>query len=119
MRKTLTVVVAALAIGLAGCTTSSDDANTQSYPQEAKDNFVDFCTSEAAKTRGGNEEQRRDQCRCIIENLETTQKLPYDRAGDGEGSFKDADTAVKDGRELSPRVRDDLNRATADCVGSR
>ena len=111
LRKTLTVVVAALAIGLAGCTTSSDDANTQKYPQEAKDNFVDMCVAEA----GGNEEQQRKTCRCIVDNLQDVQRLPYDRKASGEASFKDADTAVKDGKPLPESVQTNLNEARADC----
>ena len=117
MRKTLTALVAVLAIGLAGCTTSQDNANTDKYPQEAKDNFVDTCAAEAAKTgRGGDDKQRRDDCTCIVDKLE--EKLPYDRKS-GEDSFKDADTAIKDGKELPTSVKDDLDQATADCAGSR
>src|SRR4051794_12934143 len=51
LRKTLTALVAVLAIALAGCATSKDNANTQTYPQEAKDNFVDTCTATANKVR--------------------------------------------------------------------
>jgi hypothetical protein len=118
LSKTLTALVAALAIGLAGCTTSQDNANTDNYPQEAKDNFVDMCAAEAAQTRpGGDNQQRRTDCRCIVDQLE--EQLPYDRKASGETSFKDADTAIKDGRELPDGVQDDLDRATADCVQDR
>ncbi len=118
MRKTLTALVAAAAIGLAGCTTSSDNANTDKYPREAKDNFVDMCAAEAAQTRpGGNDEQRRTDCRCIVDKLE--EQIPYDRKGGDETSFKDADTAIKDGEDLPDGVRDDLDKATADCVQDR
>ena len=116
MRKTVTALVAVLAIGLAGCTRTPDNANTDKYPQEAKDNFVDHCTAEAAKARPGDAEQRRTDCRCIVDKLE--EQLPYDRKS-GEDSFKDADTAIKDGKELPGGVKDDLDKATADCVQNR
>jgi hypothetical protein len=117
LRKTLTALVAVLAIGLAGCTTSQDNANTKNYPQEAKDNFVDMCASEAAKARpGGDDKQRRTDCNCIVGKLED--RLPYDRKGGGD-SFKDADTAIKDGKDLPSGVKDDLDKATADCVQDR
>ena len=117
MRKTLTALVAVLALGLAGCTTSQDNANTDKYPQEAKDNFVDHCSAEAAKARpGGDDKQRRDDCTCIVDKLE--EQLPYDRK-EGEDSFKDADTAIKDGKEVPSGVSDDLDKATADCVQNR
>jgi hypothetical protein len=118
LRNTLAALVALLAIGLAGCTTSTDNENRDSYPREAVDNFVDQCAAAAARTRpGGNEQQRREDCRCIVERLE--ERLPYDREASGEPSFKDADTAIKDGRELPGSVQDDLDRATADCVEDR
>jgi hypothetical protein len=117
LRKTLTALVAVLAIGLSGCTTSKDNTNTQKYPQEAKENFVDTCATEAAKTRpGGDDKQRRTDCQCIVDKLED--QLPYDRK-DGGDSFKDADMAVKDGKELPSAVKDDLDKATADCVQDR
>jgi hypothetical protein len=109
--------VAVLAIGLAGCTTSKDNANTQKYPQEAKDNFVDTCAAEAAKARpGGDNATRRKDCTCIVDKLE--EQLPYDRTGGGD-SFKDADTAIKDSKQLPSGVKDDLDKATADCVQNR
>ena len=117
MRKTLTGLVAVIAIGLAGCTTSQDNANTDKYPQEAKDNFVDTCVAEAGQARPGDEKQRRTDCRCIVDKLE--EQLPYDRKGNGETSFKDADTAIKDNKELPGGVQDDLDKATADCVQDR
>jgi hypothetical protein len=118
LRKTLAALVAVLALGLAGCTTSQDNTNTDNYPREAKDNFVDQCAAEAARTRpGGNDQQRRTDCRCIVDRLEDN--LPYDRKASGEQSFKDADNAVKDGRPLPNSVQDDLDRATADCVQDR
>ena len=117
MRKTLTAFVAVLAIGLAGCTTSKDNANTQKYPQEAKENFVDKCAAEGAKANtGGDDAQRRKSCQCIVDELED--RLPYDRT-DGGDSFKDADTAIKDGKGLPSGVKDDLDKATADCVQDR
>ena len=117
MRKTLTALVAVLAIGLAGCTTSKDNANTQKYPQEAKENFVDECAAAAAKARpGGDDKQRRTDCNCIVDKLED--QLPYDRK-DGGDSFKDADTAIKDNKQLAGGVKDDLDKATADCVQDR
>jgi hypothetical protein len=112
LRKTVTALVAALAIGLAGCTTAQDNANTDNYPQEAKDNFVDRCAAEAA---GGNDEQQRNTCRCIVDNLQNVQRLPYDRKASGEASFKDADTALKDGNQPPQSVQTDLNEARADC----
>jgi hypothetical protein len=111
MRKTLTIVVAALAIGLTGCTRSQDDANTQNYPQEAKDNFVDRC----AKQRGGDQTTARKTCGCIIDALENRVRLPYDTKNPNKNSFKDADMALKDGKPLSPFVQDKLNQATAGC----
>ena len=114
MRKTLTALVAVLAIGLAGCTTSKDNANTQNYPQEAKDNFVDACASEAAKARpGGTDQQRRDDCKCIVGKLED--RLPYDQK-QGSDSFKDAETAIRDNKGIPSGVKDDLDKATADCA---
>ena len=116
MRKTLTALVAVLAIGLAGCTTSQDNANTKNYPQEAKDNFVDMCASEAAKARpGGDDKQRRTDCNCIVGKLED--RLPYDRKGGGD-SFKDADTAIKDDKQVPAAVNDDLS-AARDACGQR
>jgi hypothetical protein len=117
LRKTLTALVAVLAIGLAGCTTSQDNANTQNYPSEAKDSFVDNCASAAAESRpGGDAKQRETDCRCIVDKLEDT--LPYDRK-EGNDSFKDADVAIKDGKPVPDPVKDDLDKATADCVGDR
>jgi hypothetical protein len=117
LRKTLTALVAVLAIALAGCARTPDNANTQKYPSEAKTNFVDNCTAEAAKTRpGSDDKQRRTDCNCIIGKLED--QLPYDRK-DGGDSFKDADTAVRDGKALPNGVKDDLDKATADCVQDR
>ena len=114
MRKTLTALVAVLAIGLAGCTTSKDNANTQNYPQEAKDNFVATCAGQEAKTAtGGDAKQRHDDCTCIVDKLED--RLPYDRV-EGNDSFKDADTAIKDGKPVPASVQDDLDKATADCA---
>jgi hypothetical protein len=117
LRKTLTALVAVLAIGFAGCARTPDNANTQDYPPEAKTNFVDTCAAEAAKTRPGTDDkQRRTDCRCIVDKLED--RLPYDRK-DGGDSFKDADTAIKDDKKLSSGVKDDLDKATADCVQDR
>lgn len=114
MRKTLTVAVAALAIGLAGCTTSTDNNNTDKYPTEARENFVDDCTASAVKARPGDEKQARNTCGCIVDKLEEG-GLPYDRKSGDEPSFKDADQAIKDGKELPANVRDDFDKATADC----
>ena len=114
MRKTLTVVVAVLAVGLTGCTRTPDDANTQKYPQESKDNFVDTCTSSALKAKGGDQKQARDTCRCVIDKLESN-GLPYDRTGPDKASFKDADMLVKAGRPLPGGVQDDFDKAAADC----
>jgi hypothetical protein len=113
LRKTLTALVAVLAIGLAGCTTSKDNANTQKYPQEAKDNFVDRCAAEPSA--GADDAQRRKSCECIIGQLE--KRLPYDRK-DGGDSFKDADTAIKDDKQVPAAVNDDLN-AARDACGQR
>ena len=114
MRKTLTVAVAALAIGLAGCTASQDNSNTQKYPAEAKDNFVDTCTSTSLDARPGDEKAARKNCRCIVDSLEEN-GLPYDRKNAGEASFKDADVAIKDGKAVPNNVQDDFDKATADC----
>ena len=116
MRKTLTALVALLAIGLAGCTTSKDNANTQKYPTEAKENFVDRCADAAAETNpGGDDAQRRKSCQCIVDELE--KRLPYDRK-DGGDSFKDADTAIKDDKQVPAAVNDDLS-AARDACGQR
>jgi hypothetical protein len=112
MRKTLTVAVAALAIGLTGCARTPDNANTTKYPQEAKDNFVNSCTNASQKARPGDEKAARDTCHCIIDKIEAS--LPYDRK-QGDESFKDADMAVKDGKPLPSTVKDDFDKATADC----
>ena len=114
MRKTFSVAVAALAIGLAGCTTSQDNKNTQKYTLEAKENFVDECAASALKARPGDEKQVRDTCQCVVDKLEDG-GLPYDRKAGNEASFKDADQAIKDGKPLPDNVRDDFDRATADC----
>jgi hypothetical protein len=117
LRKTLTAFVAVLAIGLAGCTTSEENTNTKKYPPEAKDSFVDNCAAAAAKARpGSDDKQRRTDCTCIVDKLQET--LPYDTK-DGGDSLKDADTAIKDGKELPSGVKDDLDKATADCVQDR
>jgi hypothetical protein len=116
LRKTFTCAALLLAIALTGCTRSQDNANTQKYPQEAKDAFVDTCAAEAAKARPGNDQQRRTDCRCIVDKL--AEQLPYDRK-DGGDSFKDADNAIKDGKPLPSGVKDDLDKATADCVQDR
>ena len=113
MRKTVTALVAVLAMALAGCTTSQDNANTQKYPQEAKDNFVDACAGEAAKvSSGGDDAQRRKTCQCIVDELE--KQLPYDRKEGGD-SFKDAETAIKDDKHLATGVNDDLTKARDAC----
>lgn len=115
MRKTLTVAVAALAIGLAGCTTSQDNTNTDNYPREAKDNFVDDCTSTAVKDEAGaNEQQVRDSCLCVVTRLEDG-GLPYDRKNANEPSFKDADQAIKDGNDVPANVKPVFDKARADC----
>jgi hypothetical protein len=114
LRKTLTALVAVLAIGLAGCTRSQDNANTQKYPQEAKDNFVDRCAAEGSST-GGDDAQRRKTCQCIVDELQ--KRLPYDRK-DGSDSFKDADTAITDGKPVPAAVNDDL-KAARDTCGQR
>jgi hypothetical protein len=117
LRKTLTALVAVLALGLAGCTTSEENTNTQKYPSEAKDSFVDNCAAAAAQSRpGGDDKQRRADCTCIVDRLEDT--LPYDRK-EGDESLKDADTAIKDGEDVPSSVKDDLDKATADCVQDR
>jgi starvation-inducible outer membrane lipoprotein len=113
MRKTLTVAVATLAIGLAGCARTPDNANTQKYPQEAKDNFADTCTSTALKARGGDQKTVRDNCKCVITKLEAS--LPYDSTKQGIHSFKDADMALKDGKPLPADINDKFDKATADC----
>jgi hypothetical protein len=112
MRKTLTVAIAALAIGLTGCARTPDNANTQKYPQEAKDNFVSNCTSEAEKARPGSGQQARTACKCIVDKLEAS--LPYD-VKQGDASFKDADMALKDGKPLPGTVQTKLDQATAAC----
>ena len=111
MRKILTAFAAVLAIALAGCATSKDNANTQKYPQEAKENFVDKCAAQRSNT-GGDDAQRRKICQCVVSELE--KRLPYDRTNGG-GSFKDADTAIKDGKPVPAAVNDDLNAARATC----
>ena len=114
MRKTLTVAIAALAIGLAGCTSNTDNKDTQKYTSEAKENFVDECAASALKARPGDQKQARDTCQCVVDKLEQG-GLPYNREANDEPSFKGADQAIKDGKPLPENVRDDFDRATADC----
>jgi hypothetical protein len=112
MKKTLTAALLGLALVGAGCGTEPDNENTGPYPQEARDNFVDACTSTATRTGGGNEEEQRRTCTCIVDNLEET--LPYDRK-EGDNSFKDADEAIKEGKPIPSEVEDKIDQATADC----
>ena len=112
MNKTFTAGLVALAVLAAGCGTDPDNANTDAYPQEARDNFVDSCASTAARTGGGNEEEQRRTCTCVIDKLEDT--LPYDTK-DGDNSFKDADAAIRDDKPIPAEVEDKIDRATADC----
>jgi hypothetical protein len=116
LRKTLTALVAVLAIAPAGCARTPDNANTEKYPPEAKTNFVNKCTSEAAKTNpAGDDAQRKKSCECIVDELE--KRLPYDRK-QGVDSFKDADTAIRDGKPVPASVNDDL-KAARDTCGQR
>lgn len=114
MRKTFIVAAAALAIGLAGCAVAQDNNNTQNYTREAKENFVDDCAATALKAGSGDEKQARETCQCVVDRLEEG-GLPYDRKAGDEPSFKDADRAIKDGKPLPADVRDDFDKATADC----
>ena len=113
MRKTLTVAIAALAIGLAGCATTKDNANTQKYPQEAKDNFVDGCAASSVKANGGDPQKARLTCKCVIDKIEAN--LVYDSTKPGIQSFKDADMALKDGKPLPSNIKSKFDKATADC----
>ena len=112
MKKTLTMGLVALAVVAAGCGTDPDNANTKAYPVEARENFVDACTSTATRTGGGNEQEQRKTCTCVIDKLEDT--LPYDTK-DSSNSFKDADAAIKDGKQPSTEAKDKIDQATADC----
>ena len=115
MRKTLTVAIAALAIGLTGCATTKDKADTDKYPPEAKTNYVNACTSTSQKTRPGNEQQAHDACKCAIDKLEAS--LPYNRKDQAINSFKETDEAIKKGRIKTPPpdIQSKLDQATADC----
>jgi hypothetical protein len=116
LRKTLTALVAVFAIGLAGCARTPDNANTQTYPQEAIDNFVDTCTATANKARPGSDaKQNRTNCQCIVDNLQKVQKLPYDRKS-GDDSFKDADKAITSGKGVPASVDAALKKAEQACA---
>jgi hypothetical protein len=113
MRKTITIAIAALAIGLTGCATDKDNANiTGNYKPEVKDNFVNSCTDASVKGGSADRTQARATCQCIIDKLEVT--LPYDQKS-GDASFKDADMAVKDGKPLPTSVKAKFDQATAGC----
>ena len=113
MKKPVALALVALATMLAGCTTDQDDSNKEKYPTEAKQNFVDACVNSASQAGGGDKKAQRSTCECVIEKLEAT--LPYDRKDPDVNSFKDADEAIREGKELPTAVQDDFDRATADC----
>ena len=111
LRKTLTA--AALALALAGCT-STEKANEDPYPREAKENFVDACATAAKGERPQDaDEDLRNDCECVVEALED--RIPYAREGDNN-DFKDLDRAARDGREPTGALSEDVDQATASCV---
>ena len=86
--------IAAVALALAaGC--GSDD---EEYPDQAVENFVDSCKSQAGATE--------EACRCVIDRLKVT--MPYEE-------FKQADDAVRHQKPLDPESRRKLERAAAQC----
>jgi xanthine dehydrogenase molybdopterin-binding subunit B len=115
MRKTLTVAVAALAIGLTGCATTKDKADTDKYPPEAKTNYVDACTSTSLKTHPGDKQQAHDSCKCAIDKLEAS--LPYNRKDQAINSFKETDQGIKKGqiKTAPPEIQAKFDQAEADC----
>jgi hypothetical protein len=111
MRKTLLASALAL-VALAGCTTENEKTPRASYPQEARDNFIDQCTKAAVQTGGGNDADQRKTCTCVIDKLEA--ELPYRADGDNN-DFKDADTLIRERRDLPASLQDKIDKATADC----
>ena len=111
MRKTLTALALALALG--GCTSTEKD-NEKPYPSEAKENFVDSCATSAKRTRPQDSDKAlRDNCQCIVDALED--RIPYASEG-ANNDFKDIDTAAREGRELTGGLNDDVEQATASCA---
>jgi hypothetical protein len=124
MRKTLTVAVAALAIGLTGCATTKDKADTDNYPPEARTNYVDACASTAAKKNPQNEQQARVACQCTIDKLDPGKNpnnlagtVPYNRKDKAINSFKETDQAIKKGQIKTPpaAIQAKFDQAEADC----
>jgi hypothetical protein len=115
MRKTLLASALAL-VALAGCTTENEKTPRASYPQEARDNFIDQCAKAAVQTGGGNDADQRKTCTCVIDKL--GQNLDYRKDG-ANNDFKDADTLIRDGRELPASLKDPIDKATADCRPAR
>jgi hypothetical protein len=124
MRKTLTVAVAALAIGLTGCATTKDKADTDNYPPEARTNYVDACTSTMTKKGSGTEQQARDTCTCKINRLDPGKNpgnlagtVPYNRKDQAINSFKETDQGIKKGqiKTAPPEIQAKFDQAEADC----
>ena len=113
MRKTLMVLV--LALALAGCGTTQKQ-NIGKYPDEAKENFTDTCTESAQRARPGDVKAIQESCKCIIEKLEDS--VPYKQQG-ANNDFTDADALVRDGKPLTGDLQTDFDKATADCAQDR
>jgi hypothetical protein len=111
MRKTLLAALLAL-VAFAGCTSGSNTTTSsgagKKYPPEARQNFIDNCSSVAAKTGGGTPASHVKACTCVIDKIEG--KLSYD-------DFKAADTDIRENKPLPKNLKDPIDKATADCRG--
>jgi hypothetical protein len=116
MRKTLLAAGLALTLVAAGCGTQSDTAPRTNYPSETRTNFIDNCVEASTKTGGGTADQARTTCTCVIDKLQGD--LPYREDGPNN-DYKDADTLIRDGRELPANLKDPIDQATADCRPNR
>jgi hypothetical protein len=118
MRKTLTAAGLALALAVAGCATQPDNATRTAYPREARDNFVKQCTNAAVKAGGGDRAAAQKTCTCVIGKLEA--KLPYSKGTTTSDpakadDFRDVDAVIRAGKPLPTKLKDIVDKATADC----
>ena len=85
-------IVAAVALGLAGC------GGGGGYPQEAIDRFVAECDAQPNTTG--------EQCRCVVDRLQAT--MPYEE-------FERADEALQDERAADDASLVKLQAAVEAC----